>query len=217
MATVVACATASVSSMELVVSEDAIFDPYIGISNHPKETHAKCSTVVLNSNNGIVQGVFPLLLGTLDIVSAPGKSTPVMALKTSMEDVKNCPGPHPPIIESRASRCELQSAPWPTNRTGTKVQLMSPWPHPKQMDVIVSNIDLQPMPWPSFNFYLIKGHQDFFDAIGESYHLLAIKELWNYSLLGILLCTRISTKSLQLEIASMLMELVWFQEGEVLQ
>lgn len=136
MATVVACATASVSSMELVVSEDAIFDPYIGISNHPKETHAKCSTVVLNSNNGIVQGVFPLLLGTLDIVSAPGKSTPVMALKTSMEDVKNCPGPHPPIIESRASRCELQSAPWPTNRTGTKVQLMSPWPHPKQMDVI---------------------------------------------------------------------------------
>lgn len=111
MATVVACATASVSSMESVVSEDAIFDPYIGISNHPKETHAKCSTVVLNSNNGIVQGVFPLLLGTLDIVSAPGKSTPVMALKTSMEDVKNCLGPHPPIIESRASRYELQPAP----------------------------------------------------------------------------------------------------------
>uniref|UniRef100_A0A0E0EPM8 Uncharacterized protein n=1 Tax=Oryza meridionalis TaxID=40149 RepID=A0A0E0EPM8_9ORYZ len=87
VATVVACATASVSSMESVVSEDAIFDPYIGISNHPKETHAKCSTVVLNSNTGIVQGVFPLLLGTLDIVLAPGKSTPVMALKTSMEDV----------------------------------------------------------------------------------------------------------------------------------
>uniref|UniRef100_A0A0E0EHV5 Uncharacterized protein n=1 Tax=Oryza meridionalis TaxID=40149 RepID=A0A0E0EHV5_9ORYZ len=217
VATVVACAIASVSSMGLVVGEDAIFDPYIGISNHPKETHAKCSTVVLNNNNGIgqVEVVFPRLLGTLDIVSALGKSTPVMALKTSIEDVKNYPGPHPPIIESRASRCELQPAPWPTNSycwTGTKVQSMLPWPHPKQMDIIVSNVDLRPMPWPSFNFYLTKGHQNFFDVIGESYDLFAIKELWNYSLLGILLCTRISTKSLQLEIASMLLELVWFRE-----
>uniref|UniRef100_A0A0E0EPM9 Uncharacterized protein n=1 Tax=Oryza meridionalis TaxID=40149 RepID=A0A0E0EPM9_9ORYZ len=89
---------------------------------------------------------------------------------------------------------------------------MSPWPHPKQMDIIVSNIDLRPMPWPSFNFYLIKGHQDFFDAIGESYDLLAIKELWNYSLLGILLCTRISTKSLQLEIASSLLLVNFMQD-----
>uniref|UniRef100_A0A0E0LRL5 Uncharacterized protein n=1 Tax=Oryza punctata TaxID=4537 RepID=A0A0E0LRL5_ORYPU len=178
--------------MELKVGEDAISDPYIGISNHPKETNAECSTVVLNNNNGIVQveGVFPLLLGTLDIISAPGESTPVMALKALMEDVKNCPGTHPPIIESRASRCELQPAPWPTISycwTSTKVQLMSPWPHPKQMDIIVSNVELRPMPWPSFNFYLTKGHQDFFDAIGESYDLFTIKELWNYSLLGILL------------------------------
>uniref|UniRef100_A0A0D3HIM9 Uncharacterized protein n=1 Tax=Oryza barthii TaxID=65489 RepID=A0A0D3HIM9_9ORYZ len=112
MATMVTSTTASMSSMELMVGEDAISDPYIGISNYPKETHAECSTVVLNSNNGIVQ---------------------------------------------------------------------------------------------------VEGHQDFFDAIGESYDLFTIKELWNYSLIGILLCMRINTKSLQLELASMLLELVWFR------
>uniref|UniRef100_A0A0E0FFZ9 Uncharacterized protein n=1 Tax=Oryza nivara TaxID=4536 RepID=A0A0E0FFZ9_ORYNI len=112
MATMVTSTTASMSSMELMVGEDAISDPYIGISNHPKEKHTECSTVVLNSNNGIVQ---------------------------------------------------------------------------------------------------VEGHQDFFDAIGESYDLFTIKELWNYSLIGILLCMRINTKSLQLELASMLLELVWFR------
>uniref|UniRef100_A0A0E0MM64 Uncharacterized protein n=1 Tax=Oryza punctata TaxID=4537 RepID=A0A0E0MM64_ORYPU len=188
VAMVVACATASMSSMELVVGEDTVSDPYISTSNHYKEMHAKCSMAILNINNGIVQaeGVFPFLLGTLDIFAAPGESTLVMALKALMEDFKNYPGP-PPIIESSVSRCELQPSPWQTNSyywTRTKMKLMSPRPHPKKMDIIVSNLELRTMPWPSFNFYLTKVHQDSLDAVGESCDLFTVRNC------GIILCLR---------------------------